>query len=129
MFLVVRRRHSGIAAFWIALMVIGQVLAWHHQAETTHITCPEHGEQIDAPEAARFEASDSRQRLVAVGDGAARHRDCAINRLLRSPTRTSQPAELHAVTTVAIGDAPIATASWARFTSVIDIAPKTSPPT
>lgn len=125
-----RRRSATAAAFAVALFVVGQLLAIVHDAESRHITCDEHGEQVDAPGLA-LERDDGcgKAHLVGVdGDSDAEHQDCEIARLLRTSTRTSQAPQLClAVTSVHSVErsAPLVTA---LSFDVILIAPKTSPP-
>jgi hypothetical protein len=126
----VRRRPQTAAAFAVALFVVGQLLAFGHEAETTHITCNEHGELLEAPDLTVGEDDGCGQgHIDAVdGDDATHHQDCAIARHLRTSTRTSDAPPVHVTDTTLADVEPTVPIAGARAVNVILIAPKTSPP-
>jgi hypothetical protein len=101
-----------------------------HEAESRHVTCAEHGEQLEVASSTSHQDDGCGQsHLFAVdGDGGGKHQDCALARLLRTSTRTSEGLHLH-VTTVAVVSVEVSPPlTSVRSADVILIAPKTSPP-
>jgi hypothetical protein len=126
----VRRRPTTAAAFAVALFVVGRLLAFHHEAASRHVTCAEHGEQLDVPSVGIGQDDGCGQaHLVAVdGDGPASHQDCPIARLLRTSTRTSQSPHIHVTTTTVAKVDQVGPVACVHSFDVILNAPKTSPP-
>ena len=125
-----RRRPVTAAAFAVVLFVVGQLLALVHEAESRHVECAEHGEELDAPDLDldRDDGCGKAHFVGVEGDEDGEHQDCAIARLLRTSTQTSQAPRIHvAVTTVAKLEL-VARVVIAHPIDVILIAPKTSPP-
>lgn len=124
------RRTATAAAFAVALFVVGQLFALKHEADTRHVTCAEHGELLEvANVGAVHDDGCGQEHLVAVdGGGAASHQDCAIARLLRTGTHTSEAPVLHLTPAVIASVEQSAPIASVRVVEVILTAPKTSPP-
>jgi hypothetical protein len=125
-----RRRPAFAAGFAVVLFVVGQIVALEHEAESRHVTCAEHGEQLEAPDlGGTLDDGCGQAHWVGVeGDSGAEHQDCASARLLRtSTTRSDAPHTVAVIDTIATVEAapPVI---HARATDLILIAPKTSPP-
>lgn len=121
-------RRSIPAAFALCVFVASQLIAFVHEASTRHVTCAEHGEQLEAAVLVGVQQHRCHdQHFVAVeGDGGS-HDECVIARALHQ-SATSQVAQ-HAITVESSHDIaqtpPVARAATiARYL----IAPKTSPP-
>jgi hypothetical protein len=126
---VIRRPRLGAAAA-LALLIVGQLVAFKHQADARHVTCAEHGEQLEvATGIVGHDDGCGQSHLSAVdGSGSATHEDCAIARLLRTSARPSHIATLH-VTAIELSlDARVETDERPRALDIIALAPKTSPP-
>jgi len=125
----VTRRPKLAAAAAVALFVVGQVLALSHEAESRHVTCTEHGEQLEAANLDGHDDGCGQAHFVGVdGDKGGDHEDCSILRLLNTSTRTSHAVELQLV---AVSFATVETADSIDVPRIVDlilIAPKTSPP-
>jgi hypothetical protein len=112
------------------VLVVGQFLALKHEAETRHVTCAQHGEQIEvANTVGAHDDGCGQSHLIGVdGDAGAKHQDCAIARLLRTSTRVSIAPQLHvAASELLLVEASVAV-EQTRPVDVISLAPKTSPP-
>lgn len=124
------RRPSIKPALCAVLLVLGQLVALAHQAETRHVKCAEHGEQLEAAALAETLHDCGDDHLVGLdGNGGEHHSDCLVLRAVHqssaAPGMWLPPlvitAELVAAT------APlIAAPTFAQ--SLYRIAPKTSPP-
>ena len=121
------RRPVLPAAFAAVLLVVGQLVALAHEANTRHITCAEHGEQLEAAVlvGARHVCHD--QHWVAVKGVGGEHVDCAIARVLHQSTTRSTTQLATLVVTVGHTETPVV-ATATRHASLYRIAPKTSPP-
>jgi hypothetical protein len=116
------------AGFAVVLLVVGQVAALAHEAETRHVTCPEHGEQLEAASPSEPTRDSEQSRWIGVDDDGGEHRDCAISRLLRANTDVpvASPTVDVAIHVTAVAALTFDTVDVA--VDVILIAPKTSPP-
>ena len=125
-----RRRPATAAAFAAALFVVSQLLALRHEAESRHVTCAEHGEQLEAPSLgiAQDDGCGQAHLLAVKGGGAGGHEDCVIARLLRTSTRTSEAPHVHVTMTTVANVEQVAPVAWVHSFDVVLIAPKTSPP-
>lgn len=124
----VARRPRYAAAAAVALLVVGQLAAFAHEAASRHVTCAEHGEQLEAVELAGHDDGCGQSHFIAVDGENGGHQDCDIARLLRTSTRAS--ATVH-VQLAAISVATIHTFASIEQPAALDlilIAPKTSPP-
>ena len=123
------RRPTRTAAFAVVLFVVGQLVAFEHESESRHVTCSEHGEQIDAADlGATRDDGCGQSHFVGVDGEGGDHKDCAIARLLRTSTNTSDAPTTHVTTTtIEMVELPAPIANT-RSVAVILIAPKTSPP-
>jgi hypothetical protein len=125
----VTRRPKLAAAAAVALFVVGQVLALAHEAESQHVTCDEHGEQLEAAILEGHDDGCGQQHLIGVkGDTGGEHEDCSILRLLNTSTRTSHAADVQVATLGVDTVALFATIDRPRAVDLLLIAPKTSPP-
>jgi hypothetical protein len=123
-----RRRPAFAAGFTVALFVVGQLVALKHDAETRHVTCAQHGEQLDAPAVAGTSDDCGQSQWIPVGKSGGEHEDCSIARLLRTRTKTSEASLAHVVITIVAKVEASAPIAHARSVDVLLIAPKTSPP-
>lgn len=124
------RRRPALPALAALVLVIAQLAALAHHAETRHVTCAEHGEELEAAELAEQLHACDDDHLVAVDrDSDGDHEDCALARALHQSSTTPGmwlPVALLAHT----GTAPTLFAvDTARVqTARYRLAPKTSPP-
>ena len=125
-----RRRPALPALCAVLVLVVGQLFAFVHQATTRHITCAEHGEELEAATLAEQLHACPDDHLVGVdGDASGEHADCAIARALHQSSATPS-MWLHAtvvgelVGAPALPDAHDVHVDSARYR----FAPKTSPP-
>lgn len=123
------RQHARTAAFAVVLLLVGNVLAWVHEAKVRHVTCAEHGEELHASASKREPATSDDSRWVAVDGQGGEHQDCSIARLLRTSTRTTTGACTSAVVIAVATVEATALVPQIHAVDVIAIAPKTSPPT
>ena len=120
-------RRSIPAAFALIVLVASQLIAFAHESTTRHVTCAEHGEQLEAAVLVGIQQHRCHdQHLVAVeGDGGS-HDECLIARALHQSA--TAPVTHHAVTVetshVDVALVLAAPSTTARYL----IAPKTSPP-
>lgn len=128
-----RRRRPVLAAmFAVVLLVVGQLAAFAHQAWERHVTCAEHGEEleaIDLVEAADGCGGCEHDHLIGVdGDDGGEHDDCAALRALRqhSASTTSWVPPLVVAMSTELASALPRETLTAR--TLYLIAPKTSPP-
>lgn len=125
-----RRRPALPAMCAAVLLVAAQLLALAHHASTRHVTCAEHGEELDAATLSDPLHACADDHLVGVdGDASGEHEDCALVRALHQSSATPGmwlPAALIAQPVVDAGPltARTAHAERARYR----LAPKTSPP-
>ena len=125
-----RRRPTFAAGFAVVLFVVGQLAALQHEAASRHVTCSEHGEQLEAPDlGGTLDDGCGQAHWVGVeGGSGSEHQDCTIARLLRTSANASSATLVSAyVEIIAKVDAQPAIPQL-RTTDVLLIAPKTSPP-
>lgn len=122
------RRRTLPAAFAAALLVVGQLVAFAHEARTRHIECAEHGEQVEAANLVGTHLC-GHDHWVGVEDDQGRdHVDCAISHVLHQAAAPSAaPAHASPVVITTTHAVHLATAS-AIAADLYLIAPKTSPP-
>jgi hypothetical protein len=124
------RRRVMPAAFAVALLVVGQLLALAHNAATRHVECDEHGEVLEAAQLSVALHDCDQDHLVGVeNDAGGDHDDCSIARLLQqsaaTPDATPPPVRAPALDAL---DHARPTSVVAIATALYRIAPKTSPP-
>ncbi len=126
---VMRRRRSYPALIALVLLVVGQLDGFVHHAGTRHVTCGEHGEQLDAATLAEpLHACDHDHVVGVEGDSGGEHEDCPLARALQQVAQTSRVAAPPVVIAqVTRCDAGVAR-ELAHSTALYLIAPKTSPP-
>jgi hypothetical protein len=124
----VTRRRPFAAAAAVAVFVVGQLVALSHEAATRHVTCAEHGEQLEAAKLAGQDDNCGRSHLIGVDGETGGHQDCDIARLLRTSTRTSSTIHIQIATTSVATVHTFASFERPAALDVIRIAPKTSPP-
>lgn len=121
-------RRSIPAAFALIVLVASQLAAFSHESSTRHVTCAEHGEQLEAAVLVGVQQHRCHdQHFVAVeGDGGS-HDECVIARALHQ-SATAHVTQ-HAITVETSHDVivPPAVAASATIACYL-IAPKTSPP-
>ena len=117
------------AAIAVLALVVGQLAALAHEAGTRHVTCGQHGEELEAATlAGQLDACDH-DHLIAVTSGpAGDHADCAIMRTLHQSTATSRVIAVPQPIAVVISEGAPPVGSVARAAALYLIAPKTSPP-
>lgn len=124
------RRLSLPAALAVVLVLVGQLLAYAHHASERHVTCAEHGDELDAIElAGPSHACDQDHWLGVDGDQGGGHDACPIQRVLRQggaapATWISLPLPAQ----IALADTPAAPRVPRPPRAPLQYAPKTSPP-
>lgn len=122
------RRRTLPAAFAVALLVVGQVVAFAHEAKTRHFQCAEHGEQIEAANLIGAHLCGDAHWVGVEGDQGRGHVDCAISHLLHQST-TPSAAPTHAAPVAVTTTHEVALATTVAIAADLYlIAPKTSPP-
>ncbi len=122
------RRRAYVAACAVVLLVLGQVVALAHQAGTRHVTCGEHGEELEAATLVEQLHACEQDHLVGIEGNAGDHEDCAIARALHQSTQTSSHVLATAVVAFVTNSDPAVVIDLAPATALYLIAPKTSPP-
>lgn len=122
-----RRRATIPAIFAVVVLVIGQLAALEHEAAARHITCEEHGEQVDAAQLVSAVDGCEQDHWIGIESGGE-HEDCAIARALRQSTTTHHLALAAVTVTVATMTPVLAPEHVRRSFELYLIAPKTSPP-
>lgn len=123
-----RRSRAHAAAIAVVLLVIGQLAGLAHEADTRHVTCGEHGEELEAATLAGQLHACDQDHLIGVDAEGGGHEDCAISRALHQSTQTPRVVLApQLVAFVTVTAEPIVAAS-VRATALYLIAPKTSPP-
>jgi hypothetical protein len=117
------------AAIAVLALVVGQLVALAHEAGTRHVTCGQHGEELEAATlAGQLDACDH-DHLIAVTSGpSGDHADCAITRTLHQSTATSGTFAAPQLVTIVIAARPLVVVALAPTTALYRLAPKTSPP-
>jgi hypothetical protein len=123
-----RRRPTFAAGFAVVLFVVGQLVALKHESEVRHVTCADHGEQLEAPDLGGEVDDCGQSHWIGIDGQGGEHEDCSIARLLRTSTRTSEALHAQLVVSVVAKVEPTAPVACVRPVDVISIAPKTSPP-
>jgi hypothetical protein len=114
----------------VMLLVVGRFAALSHDAAVRHITCAEHGEQVEAaPSTGVLVVADHDRWLAANADGQGpEHDHCAIARAVRDDgTVTASPAPSVAVVSIE-HVSQLESVGVFVTTSTYRLAPKTSPP-
>lgn len=116
-------------AIAVVALVVGQLVALAHEAGTRHVTCGQHGEELEAATlAGQLDACDH-EHLIAVTSGpGGDHADCAITRTLHQSTATSGTFAAPQPIAIVIAARPLALLALAPATALYRLAPKTSPP-
>jgi hypothetical protein len=124
-----RRRPACPALLALVLLVVGQLAALAHHAETRHVECTDHGEELEAAKLAQALDDCEQQHWIAVeGDGGGDHDDCAIARALHQSARVASGFIAPAITSIVTQHAALSPADVAIARELILFAPKTSPP-
>jgi phage gp37-like protein len=121
-------RRSIPAAFALIVLVASQLAAFAHESTTRHVTCAEHGEQLEAAVLVGIQQHRCHdQHLVAVEGHGGSHDECVIARVLHQ-SATAHVAQ-HAITalTTHASAQPLAISVPTTVARYL-IAPKTSPP-
>jgi hypothetical protein len=121
-------RRSIPAAFALIVLVASQLAAFAHESTTRHVTCAEHGEQLEAAVLVGVQQHRCHdQHLVAVEGNGGAHDECVIARVLhQSATAHVAHHAITALTPLAVTE-PIVVAAPTTIARYL-IAPKTSPP-
>jgi hypothetical protein len=122
------RRPAFASAFAVVLLLVGRFVAFHHEAEVRHVTCEEHGEQLDAPRLADEIDDSAHAHWIGIDSDVGDHHECSIAGLLRMSGRLSECALDHLVTPIVATVACSRVEQHAVLVDVLLIAPKTSPP-
>jgi hypothetical protein len=124
-----RRRRAFPALFAVMLLVVGQLAALAHEASTRHITCAQHGEELEAATLVGELHACDHDHLFGVEGNAGEHADCPIARAFHQSTQTSRFAVAPLlVPHVAPSDVVAAGELTLATSGLYLIAPKTSPP-
>jgi hypothetical protein len=123
-----RRRPALAAGFAVVLLVAGQLTGLAHQAFTSHVTCHEHGEEVEAVVLAGRVDSCEHAHFIGVEGEGGDHEDCLIVRALHQSSATPGSTHLLLIATrsIELVDLPLRTVALAA--DLYRIAPKTSPP-
>jgi hypothetical protein len=115
------------AAFAVVI-VLGQLVALAHQASTRHVTCAQHGEQLEAAQLSGADDACGHAHFVGVDGSSTDHEDCAIARALHQSSAETKtfvtPEAPHVLASRELSPRPIV----AIASELYLIAPKTSPP-
>ena len=124
-----RRRPALPAACAALVLVVAQLLALAHQADTRHVVCAEHGEELEAATLAQPLHACDDDHLVGIEDeGGEHHDDCLVLRALHQGSQapaTWVPPVLVTIETTTTRSVP---RSFAAARALYRVAPKTSPP-
>lgn len=121
-------RRAWPAAFAVLVLVAGQLAALAHQAATRHVTCAEHGEELETAQLSGPVDACEHGHWVGVEGAEGNHEDCAIARALQQSSAAPKLFAIVLPTTDSITTpAPTARAVIATADLVL-LAPKTSPP-
>ena len=87
-----RRRSATPAVLAVVLLVAGQLMALAHEAESRHVICEQHGEQLEAAKLVEpLHACDHDHWVGVEGDHGGDHEECAMARTLRQASATPDP--------------------------------------
>jgi hypothetical protein len=124
-----RRSRVHVAALAVVLLVVGQLASLAHQAGTRHVTCGEHGEELEAATLVEQLHACEQDHLIGVeGDAGGDHEDCAIARALHQSAQTSRFVLLAHLEPIASTTSAVTPIALTPVTALYRIAPKTSPP-
>jgi hypothetical protein len=123
------RRRRAYPALLALIVLVGQLAGFAHEAETRHVTCDEHGEEIEAATLVDLLHACDQDHLIGVeGSEGGEHEDCAIVRALHQSTQTSRFIAVPALVPQVTQTAVCVSAPRPAATALYLIAPKTSPP-
>ncbi|HEY5920523.1 MAG TPA: hypothetical protein VIV11_02580 [Kofleriaceae bacterium] len=123
------RRRAYPALFAVVLLVVGQLVALAHNAESRHVTCAEHGEELEAAQLVdELHACDHDHLIGVEGDAGDHHDECAMARALHQSTQTSRFVSPPPLIAIVTRPAALVERSAEATTALYRIAPKTSPP-
>ena len=123
-----RRSRARAAAIAVVLLVVGQLASLAHQAETRHVECAEHGEQLEAATLVEQLHACDQDHLIGVEGDDGEHEDCAIARALQQSTQTSRYVVGPQLVPTVRDHAAAHPRNVAVVVALYLIAPKTSPP-
>jgi hypothetical protein len=116
------------ALFAVLVLVAGQVAAFAHAAATRHVTCSEHGEELDTVRLTDQLHDCGDAHFVGVSGDTGQHADCELARALHQSATTSTSFIVIAPASIATLDIEQTSARNAHASAVYRLAPKTSPP-
>lgn len=120
-------RRPVLSAFAVVALVVGQWIAFAHEASTRHVICAKHGEQLEAAILVGADHQCQHKHWVAVeGDGGG-HTECAVSHARHQTATHSTHALAPALVVEVYGATPVV-ASLHTFAALYRLAPKTSPP-
>lgn len=123
-----RCRPALIATFAVVVLVVGQLAALAHAAETRHVECADHGEQVEAVSLAGADDGCEHSHFIAVDGDGGHHEDCEILRALHQSSDAPPQAPTSFLLVLAAAfPAPVVPLASAS-SELYRIAPKTSPP-
>jgi hypothetical protein len=124
-----RRRRAYPALLALVVLVVGQLAALAHHAQTRHVECSDHGEELETAKLAQALDSCEQDHWIGVeGDGGGDHDDCAIARALHQSARVNRGFVAPAITSIVTQHAATSPEDVALSRELILFAPKTSPP-
>jgi hypothetical protein len=125
------RRRPALPAFVAAMvLVLAQLIGLAHQAAIRHVTCNEHGEELElAPLAEALHACGDQHLIAVAGDtDSAHHDDCLLARALHQSSAAPTPTPIIIPTLTELPAVAALALAHARPATLYRIAPKTSPP-
>lgn len=124
------RRPALPALCAVLVLVIGQLIAFAHQAATRHIECAEHGEELETPSLAEALHACNDQHLVGLDadSGGEHHDDCLVLRAMHESTALGDGWLPPAVALVETTPVTLTPRAVALAHALYRLAPKTSPP-
>lgn len=124
-----RRRPALPAALAALVLVIGQLVAFAHQAATRHVECAEHGEQLEAAELVEALHACADDHLVGVdGNGGEHHDDCLVLRAMHQSSAVPDTWIAPIVGAAETEPTDLAPHVITVARALYRVAPKTSPP-
>lgn len=121
-------RRAWPAAFAVLLLLVGQLSALAHQSSTRHVTCAEHGEELEAAQLAGPVDACEHGHWIGVEGAEGEHEDCAIARLLHQSSAAPKPFIALLPTADSITTSTPAARAVIATIDLVLLAPKTSPP-
>lgn len=122
------RRCTLTAAFALLVLVVGQLAALAHEADTRHVICADHGEELEAVTLAGADDGCENAHWVGVEGPEGEHAECSILHALHFSGIAPHVAGLVVVSTVLPAVRPVPPPQIIYARSRYRIAPKTSPP-